>query len=180
MKLAGAHTVLFVMLLGTPAAHAQLSVTTIGATEASACFTNAADQFSEDTQPCDEALDDRTTTRTDRKKTLVNRGVIYNRRGDFNEALADFNAAIEIDDDIAEAYLNRGNTWFYASRYDDALADYEKALDLDVAKPWAAWYNIGLVHDAREETEKAQEAYRKSLSLKPDFALAQRKVVTAD
>ncbi len=157
-------------------AAAQLSITTIGATDASACYKNAQDQFAERTDPCDAALDDRNTSRTDRKKTFVNRGIIYNRRGDYNEALADFNAAIAIDTDLAEAYLNRGNTWFYAGRHDDAMADYEKALALDVAKPWAAWYNIGLVHDARDEAQKAQAAYRKSLELNPDFYLAQQKV----
>lgn len=158
-------------------AHAQLSITTIGATDAAQCYQNAADQFSDDTAPCDKALDNRNTLKNDRKKTLINRGIILNRRGDLNEALADFNKAIELDEEVAEAYLNRGNTWFYAQRYDDAMADYEKALALDISKPWAAWYNVGLVHDARNESEKAQEAYRKSLELKPDFALAQRKIV---
>lgn len=165
------------MLVFVSSANAQLSVTTIGATDAAACYANARDELTEDTRPCDLALDDRGTTRVDRKKSLVNRGIILNRRGDYNEALADFNAAIEIDETIAEAYLNRGNTWFLAGRLDDAMADYEKALALDVAKPWAAWYNIGLVHDARNETPQAQEAYRKALELNPDFYLAQQKVV---
>lgn len=164
------------LLFAASAAAAQLSVTTIGATDAAACYENARDMLTEDTRPCDLALDDHKTLSVDRKKTLVNRGIILNRRGDYNEALADFNAAIEIDETIAEAYLNRGNTWFFAGRLDDAVADYEKALALDVAKPWAAWYNIGLVHDARNQTEQAQAAYRKALDLNPDFYLAQQKV----
>ncbi len=155
---------------------AQMAITTIGATDAASCYEDAADQFSEDLTHCNEALDDRTMSKADRKKTLVNRGVILNRRGDYNEALVDFNAAIEIDSEIAEAYLNRGNTWFFAGRHDDAMADYEKSLALGISKPWAAWYNIGLIHDAKKEPEKAQEAYRKSLEFNPDFALAQRKI----
>lgn len=165
------------LLIVSTAAAAQMSVTTIGATDAAACYANARDEFTEDTRPCNLALDDRGTTRIDRKKTYVNRGIILNRRGDYNEALADFNAAIEIDETIAEAYLNRGNTWFLAGRLDEAMADYEKALALDVAKPWAAWYNIGLVHDARNEAPQAQAAYLKALELNPDFYLAQQKVV---
>ena len=168
--------ILAIALAAPAGAAAQLSITTIGATDAFSCYENARSDLSEDTEPCDAALDDRTTTRNDRKKTLVNRGIIYNRRGELNEALADFNAAIEIDAEIAEAYVNRGNTWFYASDYGRAMADYEKALALDVAKPWAAWYNIGLVHDAREEPEKAQAAYAKALELNPDFYLAQQKI----
>ncbi len=153
-----------------------MSVTTIGATDAAACYQNAVNQLSQDVDPCDAALGDRATSRADRKKTLVNRGVIYNRRGEYNEALADFNDAIDLDETIAEAYLNRGNTWFFAGRLDDAMADYEKALALDVSEPWAAWYNIGLIHDARNERDEAQEAYRKALDLNPDFYLAQQKV----
>ena len=158
------------------AAIAQLSITTIGATDAFACYENARDGLSEDTTPCDAALADRGTSRNDRKKTLVNRGILFNRKGDLNEALSDFNRAIEIDEDLAEAYVNRGNTWFYAGDYDRALADYERSLTLDVAKPWAAWYNIGLVHDARNDAEAAQEAYAKSLALNPEFYQAQQKI----
>ena len=167
-------------LLAPATAAAQSAITTIGATEAGECYQNALDGISEDTRPCDAAISDRNTLRNDLKKTYVNRGVILNRRGDYTEALADFNRALDLDDELAEAYLNRGNTWLYASRYDDALADYEKALALDVAKPWAAWYNIGLVHDARKEPGKAQDAYRQSLALKPDFYLAQAKLAAGD
>lgn len=161
--------------LSAPAA-AQMSVTTIGATDAASCYRNAADDFSRDTDPCDKALKDHTTNRGDRVKTLVNRGVIYNRNGDLQKALDDFNAALDLDGEVAEAFLNRGNSWFLAGDYDKALADYDQALALGVNKPWAAWYNIGLVHDAREETEKATEAYEKALEANPDFTLAKQKL----
>ena len=87
-------------------------------------------------------------------------------------------AALEIDDDLAEAYLNRGNSWFLSGDHENALRDYRHALALDVAQPWAAWYNIGLVHDARKESEKAKSAYKRALELKPDFTLAQKKLET--
>ncbi len=156
--------------------NAQMSVSTLGATDAAACYRNANDQFSHDTEPCDRALRDRTTTREDRLKTYVNRGIINNRIGALQTAVDDFNAALEIDDTSAEAFLNRGNSWFRAGQYGDALADYEHALHLDVNKPWAAWYNIGLVHDAQGDNEKALQAYQAALELNPDFALAANKI----
>lgn len=110
------------------------------------------------------------------EKTFVNRGIIHNRNSETALALDDFNAALAIDPNLAEAYLNRGNSHFRDNRYDDALTDYEHALSLDVAKPWAAWYNIGLVHDAKKEKEQAQEAYKKALDLNADFTLAQQKL----
>lgn len=163
-------------ILCTGPAFAQLSVTTIGATDAAQCFQNANDDLVSDTSACDEALGRQSLTRSDRKKTLVNRGIIHNRNLDVQDALDDFNAALDIDDELAEAWLNRGNSWYRAGRYDDALADYERALALNVAKPWAAWYNIGLVHDAKKQPLKAKAAYEKSLALNPDFWLAQEKL----
>ncbi len=163
------------MLMIVPAS-AQMSVTTIGATDAAACYNNANDDYSSDTEPCDTALENPGTTRLDRKKTLVNRGIIHNRNGDLGAALEDFNAALEIDGSLGEAYLNRGNSFFLASRYDEALADYERALEANISKPWAAWYNIGLIHDARNDADKAREAYKKALEENPGFTLAQQKL----
>ena len=165
-----------VLAVMTASAAAQMSVTTIGATDAAACYQNAQDEFSQDTTYCDIALTNGATTRADRKKTLVNRGVIYNRAGALDKAIADFNAALDIDDDLAEAFLNRGNSYFLMSRFDDALADYHRALELDVSKPWAAWYNIGLVYAAKKQPDKAREAYEKALEINPNFTLARDKV----
>lgn len=157
-------------------ANAQMSVSTLGATDAAACYRHANDQFSTDTESCDRALRDRKTTREDRLKTYVNRGIINNRNGAVQAAVDDFNAALEINSDSAEAYLNRGNSWYRARQYSDALTDYKIALELDVNKPWAAWYNIGLVHDALGETEKAKQAYQTALELNPNFVLAENKL----
>lgn len=161
-------------------AMAQLSVSTFGADDAAQCFQNAADDVSRDVAPCDAALRDKSTIRKDRIKTFVNRGIIHNRNGDLAKAVGDFDAALALDASVAEAFLNRGNSRFLARDYGAALADYERALGLGVSKPWAAWYNIGLVHDARKEKDKAREAYEKALALKPDFALAREKLERID
>ncbi len=155
---------------------AQMSVTTLGATDAASCFENARDDFARDTGPCDDALDDAATTRTDRKKSFVNRGIIRNRIGDLELARADFDAALDIDSALGEAYLNRGNSHYLAKNYDDALSDYERSLELDVAKPWAAWYNIGLAYEAKGLAEEAKEAYQAALNLNPNFTQAQMKL----
>ncbi len=167
------------VLFAAPA-KAQMSVSTFGATDAVECYRNAASEVARDTGPCDAALRDSATKKRDRIKTLVNRGIIHNRNSDIAKAVADFDAALAMDGGLAEAYLNRGNSRFLASDYASALDDYEKALRLGVSKPWAAWYNIGLVHDARKESEKARDAYEKALALKPDFSLAQEKLARLD
>lgn len=166
---------LVTLLVATPVS-AQLSVTTFGATDASNCYENARSDFSSDVKPCNDALASPETTRVDRKKTLVNRGVILNRNGRVGEAISDFNAALAIDSGLGEAYLNRGNSHYLAKRYDDALSDYQRALDLEINKPWTAWYNIGLAYDAKKQPDKAREAYQEALSANPNFTLAQQKL----
>ncbi|WP_428409223.1 tetratricopeptide repeat protein [Hyphococcus sp.] len=160
----------------TSAASAQMSVTTIGATDAVSCYENARNDFSRDSDPCDKALKDNAMSRADRKKTLVNRGIIYNRTGEVGAAIDDFNTALDLDGSLGEAYLNRGNSYYLMQRYDDALADYEQSLGFDLNKPWAAWYNIGLAYDAQKLPEKAKEAYQTALNLNPDFTQAQQKL----
>ena len=161
-------------------ASAQMSVTTIGATDAVACYENARDDFSRDTSVCDKALKDNAISRSDRKKTLVNRGIIFNRAGEVGAAIDDFNEALDLDGALGEAYLNRGNSYYLMQRYNEALADYQKALDYDLTKPWAAWYNIGLAYDAQKMPAKAREAYRTALDLNPDFSQARQKLEERD
>jgi tetratricopeptide (TPR) repeat protein len=160
--------------LGAPA-RAQLAVTTFGGSDAAACYDNARNDFSREAGPCDAALGGALRV-DDRKKTLVNRGIILNREGRLQDAIDDFNAALGIDGDLAEAYLNRGNSYFLAARYDRAEADYERSLALGVAKPWAAWYNIALVREARGDAAGARDAYESALALNPDFSAAKDKL----
>ncbi|MEM9014344.1 MAG: tetratricopeptide repeat protein [Pseudomonadota bacterium] len=166
---------LILILTATPTV-AQVSITTIGATDARQCFKNAASEYSSDTDPCDEAIRDSGTQRSDLAKTYVNRGIIHNRTGALQSAIEDFDNALLINMDLAEAYLNRGNAWFLAGRLDDALADYQQAIEMDVSQPWAAWYNVGLAHDAQKKPEQARDAYEKSVALNPEFSPAKEKL----
>jgi len=81
-----------------------------------------------------------------------------------------------LNDRLAEAYLNRGNSYFFASRFDDALADYNRAIEFDVRDKAAAWYNIGLVHIARESSDDARAAFEMALEENPNFNLARIKL----
>ncbi len=160
----------------TGAAHAQMSVSTFGATDARLCYEQAAEATVASTDDCDKALREAGLTKRDRIATLVNRGIILNRAGRFDEALADFGKALDSDAGLAEAYLNRGNTYFLMRRYDEAIVDYERSLDNGLGKSHVAWYNIGLAHEAKKDAVKAREAYRTSLSIAPDFGPAQKKL----
>jgi len=163
------------LMFASPAA-AQMSITTIGATDAVNCYKDARNDFVRSTTSCDDALKGPSLTLSDKKKTLVNRGIIRNRNGDLDAAIEDFNGALEIDASLGEAYLNRGNSYYLARDYEGALSDYHHSLDLEISKPWAAWYNIGLVHEAQNDRDGAREAYKSALETNPDFTAAKRKL----
>jgi tetratricopeptide (TPR) repeat protein len=48
----------------------------------------------------------------------------------YDEALADFNRAIELDPDFGWAFSDRGETFRLMGRYDQALADLNRAIEL--------------------------------------------------
>ena len=160
----------------TSPAAAQMSVSTFGATDAQGCYEDALSEATTSVDRCDAALRGQPLTKRDRLATLVNRGVIQNRAGRLDAALADFNAALEGDSALGEAFLNRGNAQFLLGKYDLAIADYERSLETDLSKPWVAWYNIGLAREAQKDARGARTAYERALEANPDFGLARKKL----
>lgn len=68
----------------------------------------------------------------------VLRSVLYKQRGDiimliyeWNRALGDYNKAIELDPDYAEAYYRRGILYYTMVERENAIADFETYLELD-------------------------------------------------
>src|ERR1700752_637154 len=51
-------------------------------------------------------------------------GVEYLKKGMLNEAIAEFDKAIEIDSRDANAYYNRGLAYFYKGQYDQSISDF--------------------------------------------------------
>ena len=131
------------IILTAPAA-AQMSVTTFGATDARACYEDAFEGFARSTASCDAALRKGGLTQRDETATYVNRGVIYNRMGEPDAAIADFDIALSRDRTLGEAMINRGNSLYLKGDYDGAVSEYERALSAGTSKAHVAWFNIGL------------------------------------
>lgn len=62
--------------------------------------------------------------------TFYNRAVGRTETGDFNGALADYTRAIELDPELAEAYLNRGYAHDLLGNIPEAMDDYSQAIAL--------------------------------------------------
>ena len=60
-----------------------------------------------------------------------NRAVAKERTGDYKDAIADYDKAIEINPKFAEAYYNRGIAKESTGDYKGAIADWGKAIELN-------------------------------------------------
>jgi tetratricopeptide (TPR) repeat protein len=65
--------------------------------------------------------------------TLRNRGLGYAAKGDYDRAIADFEASISADPNYAKAFDSRGSAYYGKHDYDRAIADFERAIKLDPA-----------------------------------------------
>jgi tetratricopeptide (TPR) repeat protein len=88
-------------------------------------------------------------------------------RADLEGALADYQKAIELHPQSAEAYNNRAGIKRKQGRLDEALADYDKAIELNPALA-VAYANRGLVRKAKGDVAGALADYNKGIELDPN------------
>jgi len=59
-----------------------------------------------------------------------NRGFAYIQKGELDQAIADFDKAIELDPELAEAYNDRGYAYYLKGEVAKAVSDFEKCIEL--------------------------------------------------
>src|SRR4030042_5342299 len=64
-------------------------------------------------------------------KAYNNRGLAYSHKGQYDQAISDFNKALEINPRYAEAYNNRGLAYDERGQLDQAISDFNKALEIN-------------------------------------------------
>ena len=160
------------LALAAPA-HAQIVVTGDGS--AQGCYTSAKTGNTGTPaaiRECSDALGEVLTT-SDRAATLVNRGVLYMRRGDQERAVSDYERALELQPDLPEAHINASAAFYYLGRDDRALEAIDTALALGTDKEAEALFNRALIHDRQENYRAAYRDLTRVLTLRPDWQAAQ-------
>ncbi len=104
-------------------------------------------------------------------RSYVARGVELEKRGELDQALANYNRALEVADpndaeNISLAYYNRGVVWGKKDEIDKAIADYSQALAND-PRYVEAYNNRGMLWQEREEYDKAVADYTQGLAIAP-------------
>ena len=87
--------------------------------------------------------------------------------GEYEEALAAYDRAIELDPDHAVAHLNRGPALARLERYKEALAACDRAIELDPSHA-GAHTNRGVVLARLERYKEALSAFDRAIELDPD------------
>ena len=82
---------------------------------------------------------------TDGAKEQTSIGDDYYGRGEFDQAIASYSKAIELDPKYENAYNNRGLAYDDQGKFDQAIADYSMAIELD-PKYIDAYYNRGIAY----------------------------------
>jgi tetratricopeptide (TPR) repeat protein len=102
--------------------------------------------------------------------TYTDRGAIHMQHRQFAPAIADFDAALKLDANIANAYVDRGGALIAMKRYADAIADIDRGLALNPDQPEKAYYNRAIADEGLKDLKSAYADYQKASALKPDWA----------
>jgi len=97
-----------------------------------------------------------------------NRGLAYERKGLFKEAMEDLNRAIILKPSYHLAYNNRGMVLGMIGQYDAALRDFTMTIALDPGS-YEAYSNRAFTYEKMGQFEKALEDYNTAVTLNPSF-----------
>ncbi len=101
----------------------------------------------------------------------VQRGNDYYEKRLYEQALAEYNRAIELYPKLASAYNGRGNVYSAQKDYEWALAEYNRAIELYPKFAWA-YSGRGAVYNRQGDFKRAMAEHNRAIELNPKLALA--------
>jgi tetratricopeptide (TPR) repeat protein len=100
-------------------------------------------------------------------QTYTTKGLLHASNDEYNEAIVDFNKAIELNPKDALAYLFRGKVYGALGKYNEAIADLSKAIELN-PKDVLAYCNRGKTYSLIGDRTRAVQDLSKAIKLHPD------------
>ena len=104
-------------------------------------------------------------------KEYLIRGDSFSAAQDYAHAILDYDQAIRLNPEYAEAYNNRGYAYYWNGDATRAIADYSRAIKLRPNYPYA-YNNRGAAYMASGHSDQAIGDFDYALKLQPDFSQA--------
>lgn len=108
-----------------------------------------------------------------------NRGNVRVSQNRLEEAIADYNQAIDLAPDQPDPYLNRGTALEGLGQWQAAIADYTKVLQLN-PEDAAAYNNRGNARAGLGQWQEALSDYQQAVAIDPQFAFARVNAALAE
>ncbi|MBM3555787.1 MAG: tetratricopeptide repeat protein [Alphaproteobacteria bacterium] len=108
----------------------------------------------------------------------VNLGLALKQGGRFDEAIARYRAALEIDDRRADAWDMMGNALREVGRVSEGMAAHRRALELDPERT-VTLSNVGSALFQKGEVEAAVDTFRQALARDPSLIEAHSNLIFA-
>lgn len=99
------------------------------------------------------------------------RGTVHGMRKDFNAAIGDFDAVLQIEPNNLEAHAYRGAAYVQKHEIDAALRDFDAVARLDPQSS-AAFYQRGMAYRLAGQHDRACRDFATAVQLAPDNPLA--------
>jgi tetratricopeptide (TPR) repeat protein len=99
------------------------------------------------------------------------KGEAYVMKRQNDEAIAEYNKAIEINPRFVEAYNSRGAVYLKKFQFDLAISDFSKAIEIN-PKDAEAYHNRGTTYHVKFQHDQAISDYSKVIEINPRSANA--------
>ena len=106
-----------------------------------------------------------------KRQEYLDRANAYNSDLEFDKALAEYNAAIDLNLGNVEVYFYRGNTYYMKLEYVKAIADCNEAIKLDPLY-YPAYITRGNAYCFNHEFDKAITDINEVIKMEPSISLA--------
>lgn len=78
--------------------------------------------------------------------------------------------AAQKESENLQASFDKGQKAAQAGQFDEAEAAYKEVLSKNPSKPEVVWLSLGIMYNQKKDPAASEEAFRKAIELKPDYA----------
>jgi tetratricopeptide (TPR) repeat protein len=104
-------------------------------------------------------------------RLYYNRGLAYRGKDDYDRAIKNYDEAISINPEGADAYYSRGDAYHGKGDYDQAIRDYDEAIRIN-PEDANAYNSRGVAYHGKGDYDQAIRDYDEAIRINPEDAIA--------